>query len=64
MEAYSPEDFRGFHIQDLGDAALHDEEVRVVDVELDRMEQILRTQSPHVQLQAAWPVCVSGEQVT
>lgn len=32
---------------DLGDAALHDEEVRVVDVELDRVEQVLHLAGLH-----------------
>ena len=29
------------HVEDLGDAALHDEEMRVVDVKLHRMEKVL-----------------------
>lgn len=35
------EDLRGLHIEHLRDAALHDEEVRVVHVELHRVEQVL-----------------------
>lgn len=27
----------------LGDSALHDEEVRIVDIELDRVEEILHS---------------------
>ena len=34
------EDFVGLHVEDLGDAALHDEEVRVVNVELDGVEEV------------------------
>ena len=33
--------FLGLHINDLGDSALHNEEVRVVDVELDRAKEHL-----------------------
>ena len=35
------QDFGGFHVQDLGDATLHDQKVGVVDVELDALKQIL-----------------------
>jgi hypothetical protein len=31
----------GLHVQDFGDPALHDEEIWVVDVELDRLEEVL-----------------------
>mmetsp|Transcript_31414 Transcript_31414/g.92086 ORF Transcript_31414/g.92086 Transcript_31414/m.92086 type:complete len:625 (+) Transcript_31414:1709-3583(+) len=34
------EDFVGLHVEDLGDAALHDEEVGIVDVELDGVEEV------------------------
>lgn len=35
------EDFRRLHVEDLGDASLHDEEVWVVDIELDAVKQVL-----------------------
>lgn len=35
------EDLLRLHVEDLGDAALHDEEVRVVDVELHGVEEVL-----------------------
>lgn len=35
------EDFDGFHVEDFGDSALHDEKVWVVDVELDGLEEVL-----------------------
>jgi len=35
----------GLHIQNLGDAALHDEEVRVVDIELHGVEKVLNLPS-------------------
>lgn len=35
------EDFDWFHVEDFGDSTLHDEKVGVVDVELDRLEQVL-----------------------
>ena len=38
---YEAEDFQGGHIDHFCDAALHDEEVRVVDIELHRVEQVL-----------------------
>ncbi len=31
------------HVEDLSDPSLHNEEVRVVDVELDRPEQVLHS---------------------
>ena len=36
------------HVEDLGDAALHYEEVRVIDVQLHRTEQVLHAVVLHV----------------
>ena len=36
-----PQDLVGFHVEDLGDAALHNEEVGVVHIQLHGMEEIL-----------------------
>ena len=38
---YHPKDLDGPHVEHLGDAALHYEEVRVVHVELNGVEQVL-----------------------
>ena len=39
------EDFDRLHVEHLGDAALHDEEVGVVDIELHRVEKVLHLTS-------------------
>lgn len=40
---YHGEDFGSFHVQDLCNAALHDDEIGVVDVEADTLEQVLNS---------------------